>query len=66
VSKVLNHVEGGVTAVYDRYQYDTEKRQALNDWASKIKQLIYPSSQDKDVTDDGFKIDMSIFANIAK
>jgi integrase len=29
VSKILNHVERGVTAVYDRHSYDNEKRQAL-------------------------------------
>jgi integrase len=29
VSKVLNHVESGVTAVYDRHSYDAEKRTAL-------------------------------------
>jgi len=30
VSKILNHVEPGVTAVYDRYSYDKEKREAIN------------------------------------
>lgn len=29
VSKILNHVESGVTAVYDRHSYDAEKREAL-------------------------------------
>jgi hypothetical protein len=29
VSKILNHVERGVTAVYDRHSYDKEKRQTL-------------------------------------
>ena len=28
VSKILNHVETGVTAVYDRHSYDLEKRAA--------------------------------------
>jgi integrase len=28
VSKLLNHVEAGVTRVYDRASYDREKRQA--------------------------------------
>ena len=26
ISKVLNHVERGITAVYDRHSYDAEKR----------------------------------------
>ena len=29
VSKILNHAESGITAVYDRHSYDAEKRQAL-------------------------------------
>ena len=33
VGHILNHAERGVTAVYDRYSYDAEKRAALNLWA---------------------------------
>jgi len=40
VSKILNHVERGVTAVYDRHSYDREKRQALEAWALKLKAII--------------------------
>ena len=40
VSKILNHVEGGVTAIYDRYSYDNEKEQALEAWAQKLITLI--------------------------
>lgn len=40
VSKLLNHVEKGVTAIYDRYSYDLEKRQALESWALKLKAII--------------------------
>lgn len=40
VSKILNHVEKGVTAVYDRHSYDREKRQALESWALKLKAII--------------------------
>lgn len=32
IAKVLNHVEAGVTAVYDRHGYDSEKRGALEIW----------------------------------
>ena len=41
VSKLLNHVEYGVTAVYDRHSYDKEKRQALDLWAKKLKVIIH-------------------------
>jgi integrase len=40
ISKVLNHVERGVTAVYDRYSYDEEKRTALNAWAEKLSDIV--------------------------
>lgn len=41
VSKVLNHVEGGVTAIYDRHSYDKEKQHALKTWGSKLEEIIY-------------------------
>ena len=37
VSKILNHVETGVTAVYDRHRYDREKRAA--EPRERIRQL---------------------------
>lgn len=43
VSKILNHVERGITAVYDRHSYDLEKRQALEAWAHKLQGIIEDS-----------------------
>jgi hypothetical protein len=40
VSKILNHVERGITAVYDRHSYDLEKRQALEAWGHKLKAIV--------------------------
>jgi integrase len=40
VSKILNHVERGVTAVYDRHSYDREKRQALEAWGRRLQNII--------------------------
>ena len=40
VSKILNHVETGVTAVYDRHSYDQEKRDALDQWSRKLKTMV--------------------------
>jgi integrase len=40
VQKILNHVENGVTAVYDRHSYDREKRQALEAWGRKLREII--------------------------
>ncbi|MEM7481064.1 MAG: tyrosine-type recombinase/integrase [Acidobacteriota bacterium] len=40
VSKILNHVESGVTAVYDRHSYDAEKRQALVLWGDRLERIL--------------------------
>ncbi len=40
VSKILNHVETGVTAVYDRHSYDPEKRAALYYWGNRVEQVV--------------------------
>ena len=39
VSKILNHVETGVTAIYDRHSYDAEKREALDAWGQKLEAI---------------------------
>lgn len=40
LSRVLNHVDTGITAVYDRHGYDAEKRAALNAWGEKLADII--------------------------
>jgi integrase len=40
VAKLLNHAEPGVTAVYDRYAYDREKREAVVAWATRLKEIV--------------------------
>lgn len=40
LDKVLGHVERGVIAVYDRYSYETEKRAALDAWASELGRIV--------------------------
>jgi integrase len=37
ISKILNHAEGGMTRLYDRYSSDPEKRRALEAWAAVIE-----------------------------
>ncbi|HEV2189181.1 MAG TPA: tyrosine-type recombinase/integrase [Stellaceae bacterium] len=39
VAKILNHVEAGITAVYDRHSYDAEKRAALDAWARRVEEI---------------------------
>ena len=41
VSKILNHAESGVTAVYDRHSYDKEKQEGLNSWAGKLNRMLH-------------------------
>ena len=43
IGKVLNHVENGVTAVYDRHTYDAEKRAALDTWARDLLTILVPT-----------------------
>jgi integrase len=45
VSKILNHAEPGVTAVYDRHSYDAEKRHALEVWGAHLKSIIDGTSE---------------------
>jgi hypothetical protein len=45
VAKILNHVESGVTATYDRHSYDGEKRWALCLWGDRLEAILTPSTQ---------------------
>jgi integrase len=40
VSKILNHADSSITAVYDRHSYDAEKADALRKWAVRLQSLI--------------------------
>jgi len=40
VSKILNHVESGVTKVYDRHSYDREKRDAIDRWGARMARIV--------------------------
>ena len=40
VSKILNHVESSITAIYDRYSYDPEMRHALDAWAAHLEEIL--------------------------
>jgi integrase len=39
-SKILNHVERGVTAVSDCHSYDFEKRVALDFWGERLAAIV--------------------------
>ena len=40
ISKVLNHADRGVTAIYDRHSYDPEKQIALDTWARTLSGIV--------------------------
>ena len=40
VQKILNHVERGITKVYDRYSYDQEKKNAMIKWDRILTRVI--------------------------
>jgi integrase len=51
VARILNHVERGVTSVYDRHSYDPEKRRALEAWAGRLKEIISGTTQPSNITE---------------
>ena len=42
LSRILNHTDSSVTAVYDRHSYDQEKRAALDLWAAQLGVILDP------------------------
>jgi integrase len=40
VERVLAHIQGGVSAVYNQYEYATEKRRALDKWAAYVDAVV--------------------------
>ena len=46
ISRVFNHVDRGAraTLVYQRYEFDAEKRQALEAWDRRFAQILEPTS----------------------
>ena len=51
VAKLLNHVESGVTSVYDRHSYDQEKKQALDAWSAKLETILHGKQEDTTVVE---------------
>jgi integrase len=40
LQRIVNHTDSGVTAIYDRYSYLEEKREALQRWADRLNDII--------------------------
>jgi hypothetical protein len=50
ISKVLNHTDHEVTAIYDLYTYDAEKKKALLLWGRRLEEMISGKKAGKVVT----------------
>lgn len=51
VSKLLNHREGGITAVYDRYAYAEEMRTAMQAWGARLVEIVSGKPKPDNVID---------------
>jgi hypothetical protein len=40
VQALLNHKDGSITAVYDRYGMDPEKLEAVNAWGRRVETIV--------------------------
>jgi integrase len=40
LGRILNHADHSTTAIYDRYSYEPEVRQALDKWSAKLDQIL--------------------------
>ena len=55
IDKVLNHTDGSVGAIYDRYDYAGEKRRALQTWERRLK-LILDGVNPDEIGDDNSNV----------
>jgi integrase len=39
IERILNHADESVTSIYDLHRYDKEKREALEKWAARLREL---------------------------
>src|SRR5712692_3077849 len=54
LSKVLNHSDKTVTAVYDRHTYDVEKIQAWEKWSDELGRILRGEERKSTVTAGNF------------
>ena len=46
--RVLGHKLQGMLAIYNRYEYDVEKRQALSKWETRLKEILGLTEEGED------------------
>ncbi len=47
IAKILNHSDHAVTAVYDHYAYDVEKKKALLKWGRRLQSILHGKKSKK-------------------
>ncbi len=47
IAKVLNHTDQEVTAIYDHYAYDVEKKRALLKWGRRLQDILDDKKSEK-------------------
>lgn len=47
IAKVLNHTDQEVTAIYDHYAYDAEKKRALLKWGRRLQDILDGKKSEK-------------------
>ena len=47
IAKILNHSDHAVTAVYDHYAYDAEKKKALLKWGRRLQEILDGKKSEK-------------------
>lgn len=52
IKYVLNHSEGDVTAVYDKYEYDDEKKSIFDAWAGTLLEIINSGDEQEEEKTD--------------
>jgi len=45
IGKILNHSDGAITAIYNRHEYDDEKRDALRLWDREVARILADDGQ---------------------
>jgi integrase len=45
IARILNHQRAGTTAIYNRHEYENEKAEALQRWATHLRTIIEPAPE---------------------
>jgi len=58
VSKVLGHSDGSITAIYDRFEYWPQKKQALDAWSQRLMEIVSCKSATSNVVSLAMAVDV--------